>query len=112
MKNVNELNIQTGYLFDENGKKFDVSVILNFPTETDYENATGIDDFPSVNLIDFYFGEPNDDDTETYVNQFIEKQQKFEKLLNKLYNLKIVCPDDTEIDEQIDFVKSQLVVLH
>ena len=105
-------NIQTGYLFTTAGKKFDVSVILNFPTEAEYESCTGLDDFPSVNLIDFYFGEPNDRDTETYVKQFVEKQLKFEKLLNKLYNLKIVCPDDTEIDEQIEFVKAQLVTLH
>jgi hypothetical protein len=33
-------------------------------------------------------------------------------LLNKLYNLKIVCPDDTEIDEQIEFVKSLIVTIH
>lgn len=112
LKNVNELNIQTGYLFDENGKKFDVSVILNFPTVADYENATGFDDFPSVNLVDFYFGEPNDRDTETYVNRFIEKQNKFRKLLQKLYELKALLPDDTEINEQIDFVKSQIVNLH
>jgi hypothetical protein len=112
LKNVNELNIQTGYLYSTEGKKFDVSVILNFPTETEYENCTGLDDFPSVNLIDFYFGEPNDSDTEMYVNQFIEKQNKFQSLLNKLYNLKIVCPDDTEIDEQIEFVKSLIVKIH
>lgn len=112
LKNVNELNIQTGYLFDENGKKFDVSVILNFPTYDDYENCTGTDNFPSVNLIDFYFGEPNDSDTESFVKQFIEKQNRLQSLLNKLYNLKIVCPDDTEIDEQIEFVKSLIVKLH
>ena len=111
MKNVNELNIQTGYLYSTDGKKFDVSVILNFPTEAEYENCS-LDDFPCVNLIDFYFGEPTDRDTETYVNQFIEKQQKFEKLLTKLYNLKALCPDDTEIDEQIEFVKSLIVKIH
>jgi hypothetical protein len=108
LKNVNELNIQTGYLLDNDGKKFDVSVILNFPTETDYDS----DDFPSTNLIDFYFGEPNDNDTETYVNLFIEKQNKFEKLLTKLYDLKSICPDDTEINEQIEFVKSLIVKPH
>ncbi len=105
-------NIQTGYLFTTDGKKFDVSVILNFPTEAEYDNCTGFDDFPCVNLIDFYFGEPNESYTTEYVDQFVEKQQKFEKLLNKLYNLKALCPDDTEIDEQIEFVKAQLVKLH
>ena len=33
-------NIQTGYLYDTDGKKFDVSVILNFPTFDDYENPS------------------------------------------------------------------------
>jgi hypothetical protein len=108
---LNNYNIQTGYLYTTDNRKFDVSVILNFPTEADYKNCD-LDDFPSVNLIDFYFGEPNDNDTETYLKQFIEKQNKLKKLLNKLYNLKIVCPDDTEIDEQIEFVKSQIVELH
>lgn len=104
-------NIQTGYLYTTDGKKFDVSVILNFPTEAEYENCS-LDDFPSVNLVNFYFGEPNDRDTETYVNQFVDRQSKLQSLLNKLYNLKIVCPDDTEIDEQIEFVKSLIVTIH
>ena len=105
-------NVQTGYLFDMEGKMFDVSVILNFPTFEAYDDPNATDDDFSVNLIDFYFGEPNDRYTEKYVAQFVEKQQKFERLLNKLYNLKALCPDDTEIDEQIEFVKAQLVKLH
>ena len=105
-------NIQTGYLYTTDGKKFDVSVILNFPTNDEYEQATGFDDFPSVNLVDFYFGEPNDHDTETYVKQFVDRQSKLHSLLNKLYNLKALCPDDTEINEQIEFVKSLIVQIH
>lgn len=105
-------NIQTGYLYDTDGKKFDVSVILNFPTKADYENSTGLDDFPSVNLIDFYFGEPNDRDTESYVKQFIEKQNKLHKLHCKLLDLLCYNPDDTELREQINFVSSLLVQLH
>lgn len=105
---INNYNIQTGYLFDTDGKKFDVSVILNFPTDESYET----DEFPETHLIDFYFGTPNDSDTEYYVNQFIEKQNKFKKLLTKLYELKSQNPDDTEIDEQIEFIKSQIVKIH
>ena len=105
---INNYNIQTGYLFDTDGKKFDVSVILNFPTDESYES----DEFPETHLIDFYFGTPNDTDTEYYVNQFIEKQNKLKKLLSKLYDLKSKNPDDTEINEQIEFVKSQIVELH
>ena len=109
---LNNYNIQTGYLFDENNKKFDVSVILNFPTEADYENCTGLADFPSVNLIDFYFGEPNDRDTEYYLKQFIEKQNKLLNLYNKLIALHTVDPDDNELAEQIEFVRSLIVELH
>lgn len=109
---LNNYNIQTGYLFDENNKKFDVSVILNFPTDADYENCTGLDNFPSVNLIDFYFGEPNDRDTETYLKQFIEKQNKLLNLYNKLIALHTVDPYDNELAEQIEFVRSLIVELH
>ena len=109
---LNNYNIQTGYLYDTNGKKFDISVILNFPTQADYDSCPSIDNFPSVNLIDFYFGEPNDRDTETYLNDFIEKQIKLQKLLTKLLALHSLDPDDTELLEQIDFVSHQLVQLH
>lgn len=108
----NPTNIQTGYLFTTDGKKFDVSVILNFPTESDYENCTGLDDFPSVNLVDFYFGEPNESDTETYVKRFVDRQTKFENLYQKLLELFAANPDDTEIRDQIDFVKSLIVNIH
>ena len=108
----NPTNIQTGYLFDTNGKKFDISVILNFPTHDEYNNPNSDDADLAVNLIDFYFGEPDDRYTNKYVDLFVQKQTKLHALLNKLYNLKIVCPDDTEIDEQIEFVKSLLVKFH
>lgn len=101
-------NIQTGYLYDMDGSKFDISVILNFPTDDDYDN----DDFPSTNLIDFYFGEPNDESTNEYVTKFVNDQNKFIKLLEKLTELKKLLPDDSDIDEQIEFVKSRIVKLH
>jgi hypothetical protein len=104
-------NIQTGYLYDTDGKKFDISVILNFPTQSDFENSTGIDDFPSVNLIDFYFGTPNESDTDSFLKSFIEKQNKLRKLISTLIDL---STDDNEsvITEQIEFVKSLIVQLH
>lgn len=108
---MEKYNIQTGRLYDENGKNFDITVILNFPTQSDYDNCTGIDNFPSVNLIDFYFGDTNDRDTETYVNQFVEKQNKLRKLISTLIDLS--TPDnESTISEQIEFVKSLIVQLH
>lgn len=99
-------NFDTGYLFDPNGKKYDISVVLNWPTKTDYDET---DDIIGPNLVDFYFGEPNNKTSERYYDQFVERQNKLKSLLNKLYNLKALCPDDTEIDEQIEFVKSLIV---
>ena len=109
MKNY---NIQTGYLYDENNKKFDISVILNFPTQSDYENSTGINDFPSVNLIDFYFGTPNDRDTESYLNLFIEKQKKLRALVDRLTEISPLISDTISLDEHIEFLKSLIVQLH
>ena len=100
-------NIQTGYLFDTDGKKFDISVILNFPNESDYEN-----DDPSVNLIDFYFGEPNERDTESFVTMFVERQQKLESLLKFLIDLSKLIPNNPEICNHIQLVNSMLVNLH
>lgn len=107
-KTFEQLNIQTGYLYTADGKTFDISVIVNFPNDDDYES----DDFPSVNLIDFYFGTPNDSITYDFVNKFIEKQNKLDKLLVKLYELESKNPDDTELTEHIKFVQSQIVELH
>jgi hypothetical protein len=108
----NNYNIQTGRLIDENGKHFDITVILNFPTKADYDRHTGLNDFPAVNLIDFYFGDTNDGDTKYYVEQFVEKQTKLRSLHTKLASLSALCPNDTELTEQIDFVKSLIVTMH
>ena len=104
-------NIQTGRLFDENGKQFDITVILNFPTKADYQAVTSIDNFPSVNLIDFYFGDTNDSDTEAYLNAFIEKQNKLRKLISKLIDLS-ADDNESELAEHIEFIKSLIVQLH
>jgi predicted PolB exonuclease-like 3'-5' exonuclease len=109
---MEKYNIQTGRLYDKNGKNFDITVILNFPTQSDYENSTGLDDFPSVNLIDFYFGETNERDTEQFFNQFVEKQNKLRKLIGKLIDLTPLLSDPSELDEHIEFIKSLIVQLH
>lgn len=107
-KSIDELNIQTGYLFDESGKKFDISVIINFPTSNDYERSeTDLNYFPTTNLIDFYFGIPNKTDTNIFVDHFIKKQNKIQQIINKLQSL-----NNPELDDSITFLKSLLVELH
>jgi hypothetical protein len=102
-------NFDTGYLYDMDGKKYDISVVFNFPTESDWNET---DDLLCPNLIDFYYGSPNDCDSEYYFNKFLDKQNKLKSLLNKLTSLKTVCPDDTELDEQIEFVKSLIIKIY
>ena len=111
MLNNRPTNIQTGYLYSTDGKKFDVSVVLNFPTAAEYETAS-LDDFPETNFVGFYFGESNDCYTENCIDRFVENQNKLNKLLEKLYSLKALCPDDSEINEQIEFVKTLIVKIH
>ena len=98
-----------GKLYDVNGKNYDITVILN-TNPTAFDDDT--DDDQTVRLIDFYYGDPDNRYTKQYVEQFIEKQNKFKNLLTKLNKLKSQNPDDTELDEQINFVKSQLVKLY
>lgn len=104
-------NIQTGRLIDKNGRSFDITVILNFPTQAEYAAATDLDDFPATNLIDFYFGDTNDRDTQHYVEQFVEKQAKLRKLVSKLIDLS-TAENESELAEHIEFVKSLIVKLH
>ena len=105
-------NIQTGRLFDEDGKNYDITVVLNFPTQAELDNPDSTDEEVTVNMVDFYFGDTNDSDTAWYVDQFVQKQTKLQNLLTKLYSLKALCPDDTEINEHIEFVKSLIVKIH
>ncbi len=98
-----------GRIYDLDGKNYDITVILN-TNPTAFDDNT--DDDQTVRLIDFYYGDPDNRYTQQYVEQFIEKQNKFKQLLNKLYNLKSICPDDNEINDQIEFVKSQIVKLY
>lgn len=98
-----------GRLYDLDGKNYDITVILN-NNPTAFDDDT--DDDQTVRIIDFYFGDPDNTYTREYVEQYIEKQNKFKKLLAKLYELKALNPDDNAINEQIEFVKSQIHKLY
>jgi hypothetical protein len=104
-------NFKVGRLFSDEGKDFDITVIMNWPTEEDYEKATD-DNFPGPNLVNFYFGDTNERDTTEFISQFMDRQDKFKELLIKLIELKCANPSDTEIDKQIAFVKEQIVNIY
>lgn len=106
--NSQNLNLDTGYLFDKNGKKFDISVIFNWPTTADYDTT---DDIIGPNLVDFYFGTPDDRTTTHYADQFVEKQNKLRKLAETLLTLHTTLGSD-ELLEQYEFVKSLIVDLY
>lgn len=102
-------NYQLGKLYNSDGKQYDITVILNL-NPTAFNDDT--DDDQTIRLIDFYFGDQDDRYTAEFVKQYIEKQNKFKKLLSKLSDLKVQNPDDNEIDEQIEFIKSQIHKLY
>ena len=78
-------NYQLGRLVTSDGKKYDIAVILNWPTNDDYEKAT---DIIGPNLVDFYFCDYDDQVTAQYVESYINKQKQFNKLVQKLTELK------------------------
>lgn len=95
---------QLGKLIDTAGADYDLTVIMNWPDTFDEDDC--------VKIVDFYFGEPYDEFNKQYVEQFIERQNNFKMLEQKLIDLKAAVPDDTDIDEYIDFVRSQVVKLY
>lgn len=102
------LNVETGRLYDSDGKQFDITVIFNWPKEEDYAKETTFEDCPCPKLIDYYFGDTKEEDTDFCVGLYIERQDKFKKLLDKLNNLKTLCPEDTDLDDYINFIKDQI----
>lgn len=57
---------EIGRLIDSDGKTFDINVIMKWDYEHDFEQSPVI--------IDYYFGEYNKNDTDYYIDMFIEKQ--------------------------------------
>ena len=106
--NHNETNTtyQIGKLVDHDGKSFDITVITNWTKTFDP------DDDNWTNLIDFYFGDYNESDTNYYINRFIERQKHLIKSIEYLEKLKSLDPTDTEIDTTINCLKSLVVKLH
>ena len=104
-------NYKVGRLFSEDGKSFDIAVVMNWPKEEDYEKAADTE-LPGPSIAGFYFGDTDKDYTFDCVNQFIDIQDKFKELYIKLIELKCMNPADTDIDKHIAFVKEQIVNIY
>ena len=97
---------QIGYLFDSEGKSFDITVITNWTKTFDP------DDERWTNLIDFYFGDYSESITDSYIDQFIEQQEQITKAIAYLERLKLIDPTVTDINTTIKSLRSMLIELH
>jgi hypothetical protein len=104
--NKTNTTYQIGHLFDDDGKSYDITVITNWPETFDFD-----DDDCSVKLIDFYFGDYDERTTDSYIDQFIKRQNQIKKSIEYLEKLKSIDPTDTEIDTTIKSLKSMVVKL-
>ena len=81
-------NYKVGRLFSEDGKNFDIAVVMNWPTEEDYEKAEA-SELPGPSIAGFYFGDTDKDYTFDCINQFIDIQDKFNCLKHPILVEKI-----------------------
>jgi hypothetical protein len=88
-----------GYLMDSNGKTFDMSVILKWDYENDYAEDPVI--------IDYYFGEFEDDVTDYCIDEFIKRQKGLKTAL-KFLNL---IDQETMEAEELEELKESIKVL-
>ena len=104
--NKTNTTYQIGHLVDNDGKSYDITVITNWPKTFDFD-----DDDCSVKLVDFYFGDYNEQYTDKYIDQYIERQNQIKKSIGYLERLKLMDPTVTDIDTTINSLKSMLVKL-
>lgn len=94
---------------NKTGKQFDVSRLIDFDSRThdiniitkwDYEN-----DFEqSPVIIDYYFGDYEKEDTDYYINSFLETQENIKAAINYLEKLALTT-DTAELKKVIELLK-------
>lgn len=89
----------------------DMTIIMNWPDDSAYDNCKS-EDFPCPTLINFYFGDPDERYTEDYIKDFIDRQSKIKSTISLLEQLKGLQPDNKEIDDSIECLKSLVVKLY
>lgn len=104
---------EVGRLVDGEGKTYDINVIMKWDTEHDFDQ--------SPVLVDYYFGDPESEYNDDYINMFIERQNRLKKVIKHLESQKMINQDfvsdsdkiefDKMLDEMIETVKSLITDL-
>ena len=106
MKHLNERTgkaFEIGRLVDPDGSAYDINVIVKFDEENNFEQS------PVV--IDYYFGDYDQKDTDYYIDKYLEKQDTLKSALKFLEDKLLVDesfmdPEDvTELKKTIQSVK-------
>lgn len=100
---------EVGRLVDGHGKTYDINVIMKWDIEHDFDQGPV--------LIDFYFGDPEPEYNNEYIDMFIERQSSLKKVIKYLEDRKMIDnnfmtdSDKVELDGLIDTVKSMITDL-
>lgn len=98
---------EIGQLFDEDGRSYDINVITKWDEEHDFEQDPV--------LVDFYFGEPEDDINEYCVDEFLKRQKYLKSSVKFLEGeLEVDAPfmepeEVEELKESIKCLKEMIV---
>lgn len=93
MKHVHERTGKTfeiGRLVDPDGGTYDINVIIKFDEENDFEQNPVI--------VDYYFGDYDKNDTDYYIDKYLEKQDTLKSTLKFLEGMLLV--DETFMDQE------------
>lgn len=89
---------EVGRLFDFDGKTYDINVITKWDIENDFDQ--------SPIIIDYYFGEPEKDTTDSFIEQFLKQQESLKKAVKYLEDKYVVDHDFMTKAEQTDLTET------
>jgi hypothetical protein len=90
---------EIGRLFDTDGKTYDINVITKWDEEHDFEQSPVI--------VDYYFGDLEDDTTDCCIETFL-KRQKYLKSSLKYLEGKLMVDEEYMEPEEIDELKQSI----
>ena len=93
---------ELGRLIDFDGRTFDINVITKWDEENDFEE--------SPILVDYYFGELDNDATDYCIDEFIKRQKGLKTALKFLKGKLLVDHEFMESDE-LEELKESIKVL-